>query len=706
MGAAAVSAFLWLLSVPTAPDCQRLSSLSPDIDRLYCSQIAASSGNVDDLLSGLALMASWDETHPLYAEAQNWMEEWSSSILEIARDAVRQGDLERGRQLSQQIPASSPSYDDAVAALAQWDETWTWGEDLMQQAQEAIKASNWGEVTAIVQVLRRSEYRYWRLQQPQMLNEQVTLEKAAQRQRADVLRLARPGSLEALRQAIALAQQVDPDTYAWAQLQPSLNQWGNRLLDQGLKDWYATRLPEAIAGGSLVTDIPDLAIDAHDLMILSRARQRAMDSFTHWAPTVSHLWELNRAIATAKAITPGSRFYPQAAASIVSWERQLLDLSQLYQARLAADGQQISSYQAAISSAAVVEAGRMRRMQAQTLAAHWQQEIERIEDAPRLQAARQLAKPGAVEDLRSAIARAGQIESDRALYPEAQGAIAQWTNQIQTIEDQPILDRARRYASQGRLRQAVQEVSAVRGGRALSGEATALRRQWQARLNAAARPERPPSTSSPKAVTPTPEPAPPPVRQPKVQRPAATLPPQSVPPVLRPAPQDIVPPEPEASPSQPPLFNQSPASGLYPSEMPTRLTPAPPRFSNEFVDETGSVAEPVTGAPPPCWSRQRLPRLPPPAPPRAAPSPAAPAPVLERSALPELAPETGDALEPQSRALPSPQAAPALADAQLKASSIVAPPELVDLLPETASARFLGDSEAFPLLYAAPLFVM
>ena len=55
----------------------------------------------------------------------------------------------------------------------------------------------------------------------------------------------------------------------------------------------------------------------------------------------------------------------------------------------------------------------MRRMQAQTLAAHWQQEIERIEDAPRLQAARQLAKPGAVEDLRSAIARAGQIESDQ-----------------------------------------------------------------------------------------------------------------------------------------------------------------------------------------------------------------------------------------------------------------------------------------------------
>lgn len=700
MGAAAVSAFLWLLSVPTAPECQRLSSLSPDIDRLYCSQIAASSGDAEDLLAGLALMSSWKETHPLYNEAQNWMAEWSASILEIADRTVRQGNLEQGRQLAQQIPARSPNHEDALAALAEWDETWAWGEDLVSQAQAAIRASQWGEVTQVIQTLRYSEYRYWRSQQTQALSEQVSSEKAAQRRRSDAQRAAQAGTPEGLSQAIGLAQQIETNTYTWAQMQPELNQWGDRLLDKGLKDWYATRFPEAIAVGELVAGVPDLAIDAHDLMILSRARKRAIASFTNWEPTIAHLWDLNRAIATAKAITPESRFYPQASSSIASWEEQIQDLSQLYQARLAADGGAVASYQTAISSAAEIDAGHLRRLQSQTLAAHWQREIERIEDQPYLRAAQQLAQSGGVADLRAAVVRAGQIQSDRALYGEAQGAIAKWTEQIQTIEDRPILDQARQHASRGQLGRAIREASAVRAGRALYGEARTLRRQWQAQIDAARqRSARQRPNLSPNAPAATPAPAAvrsAPARKPEVRQSAgqpAALPRIETVPGDRPAQSSTAPTVEFRGPVVAPLPDpQLPPDAVYPSETPAALTPAAPRFSNEFVDESGSVAEPLDVAPrspatpsAPGDQTSAAPGSP------AAPDPAAPA-DSRRSALPEAASEVGEApLGPQSR----------LSD--------TAPPERIDLLPESsslASAEFLGDESAFPLLYAGPLFVI
>ncbi|MGB3614337.1 MAG: hypothetical protein WBA10_11145, partial [Elainellaceae cyanobacterium] len=733
MGAAAVGAFLWLLSVPTATDCQRLSSLSPDIDRLHCSQAAAASGDVEDLLAGLDLMAGWPETHPLHGEAQRWMGDWSSDILNIAHQAVREGDLARGRQLSQRIPVSSPSYDEAVAVIAGWDAAWAWGDGLLAQADAALQSSNWGEVSYVIQALRQSEYRYWRVDQPKALTARMAQEKAAQRHRVQALQLAEAGTVEGWRKAIAAAQQIDSQTFVWSQLQPSLNQWGERLLEQGRQHWYAMRLDEAIAISATVADIPTLAVDAYDLAILSRARRRATATVTNWEPTVSHLWDLNRAIATTKAITPDSRFYPQAAASIASWEMQLQDLGQLYQAQLAADGGQIPAFQMAIARASAVEGGHLRRLQAQTLTAHWQREVERIEDTPRLQEARQIAASGAVDALQSAIARASQIQPNRALHAEAQQAVARWTGQIQTIQDRPILDQARRYASQGQLSQAIARAGAVGSGRALTSEARGLQQRWRAQLDAAARPE-----TSARPTTPANDADS--RRQPQLGNAASEQLPRPEARSRRSSTQNIqipalVPAPSPANSADEPLFNQQAPSSAYPVNAPPPVPASAAPFSEIFGEDLGqgaagqgSVPQQDNAAPSTISSPNPMP--PSESPTNSAPStgivpgagavPLSPRPSVNesQSASPEPLSRSGLLLEPvsqqptgrpqtqqQSSLWNRPDAAIAVAVAAAHPNA----PETIALPPEVVlspAESYFEDATAFPLLYAGPLFAL
>lgn len=115
--------------------------------------------------------------------------------------------------------------------------------------------------------------------------------------------------------------------------------------------------------------------------------------------------------------------------------------------------------------------------------AQWEQQQDR-EDAARLQQAQQLAQAGNVEDLRMAVAAAQQVLYGTARYEQAQTAIAQWRQQIETIEDRPYLDRAQQLASEGNLQAAINEASNVGWGRALYGDARDRMADWRDRIYA------------------------------------------------------------------------------------------------------------------------------------------------------------------------------------------------------------------------------
>jgi len=119
-----------------------------------------------------------------------------------------------------------------------------------------------------------------------------------------------------------------------------------------------------------------------------------------------------------------------------------------------------------------------------TIDAYFQRRDREREQEARTQLAqaRQLASNGSVENLQSAIDQASQILYGTPRYEEAQEDIQTWRSQIEMIEDQPYLDRARALASQGdiaSIEAAINEARQIGWGRSLYEEAYSAIEQWR-----------------------------------------------------------------------------------------------------------------------------------------------------------------------------------------------------------------------------------
>ena len=139
----------------------------------------------------------------------------------------------------------------------------------------------------------------------------------------------------------------------------------------------------------------------------------------------------------------------------------------------------------AIDLAQTITPDRPQRVYAQTLIADWRKAIQQAEDRPYLVAAQNLAKTGEIKQLKAAIVLAGRIPLGRALRPEAQNAVFDWQQQIQTIEDQPFLKQAQALANQKKLKEAIQAAAKVPPSRALSKDAQALIQTWTVQVQTA-----------------------------------------------------------------------------------------------------------------------------------------------------------------------------------------------------------------------------
>jgi hypothetical protein len=115
----------------------------------------------------------------------------------------------------------------------------------------------------------------------------------------------------------------------------------------------------------------------------------------------------------------------------------------------------------------------------------WRAQVETIEDQPYLERAEQIAVFEDINSLQAAIAEVSQVRRGRALYPEARRKIRNWTAKIQQIQDQPYLDQARELAQSGNLPVAISTAQQIASsGRALSGEAQAAIDDWQGQISA------------------------------------------------------------------------------------------------------------------------------------------------------------------------------------------------------------------------------
>jgi hypothetical protein len=478
-------AFWWILTPPPTVDCKTISSLSTDMDRLYCAQQAARSGEIPKILAGLELASQWTPDRPLYPEAQRLIAEWSDPILLASRKKIEQSDLRGAIELASRIPPSSPLYKEAQAEIAHWKKYWRQGEAITTAARTAMRNQNWLLAEEKIGDLKGFNQDYWRFDQVRALSQLLSAEKQGRRILMEAQQIARTGQPDQLGAAIAQVSKMDKKTFAWADTQPLLKQWSETLLALGYQNWVKGNLTEANRMATLVSPNPNLAQTAQELLWLSQARQHALGSNTTMKPTLPQIWNLTAAIATAALIKPESRFYQQAQTALKDWQAQLQDLTLLQSAWIVGEVPTVFTKQLAQLQAHQIGRDRPRRAQAQTLIAYWTTEAQKIEDRPYLIYARKVAEKGTISALQAAIAQAGQIGLKRPLRLEAQTLIGEWTYKIQAIEDQPILDRASVTANQGNLSGAIQIAATVAPGRALYGQAQSLIGGWQAQIRAA-----------------------------------------------------------------------------------------------------------------------------------------------------------------------------------------------------------------------------
>lgn len=481
-GTLAATAFLWLTRLPPPPNCRSLSAAPTSMERLYCVRESTQVGDVPHLLAGIEVVSQWDSSDPLYGEAQESLVDWSHKLLWLAKERLAESDFEGAIELANQVPADSPVHAEAQAAIADWKAQWQQGEEIYAASIDALKQQEWNKASDLIVDLGNLEHDYWRLQRTEELTETVAAERTAWNTLRQARLLVKGNQPEKLSQAIALVQAVGRERYIWHQVNAELTQWGKTVTAVSLKRWQAGNLDGAIA---LALPVPlDYVPDpiVKDMIHYGRAVELATHPDSVWQPSWEQIWQLREATNSARQIQPNSPLYTQAQAQMQDWQAQLQDLTQLQFANITASIEHPFTYQLAIDQAQIIAAGRPRRLQAQTLAAYWGQEIQRMQDRPYLRAAERVAALGTIASFQQAIGIANQLQQ-RVLWNEAQAAIAQWHDQIEIIQDKPILTEAQTLADAEKLLEAIAKADTIAPDRALYSQAQAAINGWQIKLD-------------------------------------------------------------------------------------------------------------------------------------------------------------------------------------------------------------------------------
>ncbi|MBW4517396.1 MAG: hypothetical protein KME11_19500 [Timaviella obliquedivisa GSE-PSE-MK23-08B] len=478
-GGLGTAALVWLTALPPLPNCQQVSQLTVDGERLYCAQQAAQTGELPKIVASLEMLKQWDQEHPLYTEASRLIDDWSAQILANARIKMQENDAKGAIEAIKHIPKTSPAYAEGQEIVKEWRQQWQKGKDVYGKAQTAMKQQNWDEVSEQILVLSKFDHTYWSTIQTNVLSQQLGVERQARQLLIKAQAFSKNNSYRGVKEAVSLAQKVPPKTYAGADAKVSLTQWSKLLLTAGFRQWDSGDRRGAILT-LLLAPASNTAPEVQDLVRFGNAYSLVNSSESLWVPTGEQIWNLMEAIAAIKQVKSTSPFYPQAQAYLKAWQTSLKDAVQVKYATLAAGMGQHSTLKLAIAQAKQVPLGHVRRVQAQTLIAYWAEEVERIEDEPFMVRAKDLAKSGTIPDLKLAIAQARNIQLGRALRGQAQDWISTWRGQIEVIEDQPILAQAQAFGRQGKLNEAIDAASRIKAKRALYPEAQTAILGWRA----------------------------------------------------------------------------------------------------------------------------------------------------------------------------------------------------------------------------------
>ena len=478
------AALLWLLVNPPQPNCEQISPLSADGERLYCAHKAAESRDVKQLETALALVESWPEEHPLYQLGQQMTGEWTKLIISVAHQKIREGNLQAALDTVAKIPKSSPAYSRVEEAVAGWKKQWAEGQSLYDKAEQAMKAMDWKKASAYSLAMSKLDNVHWQSIKFREILERMALEKKGWQILKDARYLIYEETANEYGEAIALAKKIDPKLYIRDRAEKDIQKWSRSLIEIATKRIEDQDLKGAIVAIEYIPSDYKLKKEGKDLILLGHAKaatwNQSMEGYQ-----VGNIAALVEGKAAAAQITSNSPYYQQAQTQIQKLQKQLDDLAHIQLAKAIANVGQPATLQLAIDQAKMVGLEQPKRIQAQTLIAKWRKDLLKIEDQPYVLLAKQLAKQETVDSYNSAIKQASYVALERPLRIEAQTLIAEWNKRVQIIEDSPLLAEARVLAKEGKLGQAIDVAYEIESGRVLYEEAQDEIYKWSTELQIA-----------------------------------------------------------------------------------------------------------------------------------------------------------------------------------------------------------------------------
>ena len=473
-GGVGFTAVALLLKLPAVPNCPATFWPTASASmRLYCAQVAANKQTAQNLLEAIALVDSLPKDHPLRPEIDRHIEEWSLDILKIGDEKFEAGQLSEAIAIARRIPASVSAYKLVEQHIEGWQTIWSKAEALYEKAEQELRQSNWNQAFREAVRLTYVDNKYWATTKYDELVNQIQLGREASAKLDKAYQLSKSGTVADILAAIKQAEQISPSSYAYKEAQDLIAECGNKLLKLAQnrlerRNWkgvleIANNLPASVKLPEVKSDLIDLG------NAMSRAQSGTIP-------------DLEDAIATAQKLGAERPLYDQGQQLINRWQREIEDVGRLERARTFANSGLTDDLKTAIAEAQQIPSGNPRYQEARSQVGRWTRQVETIEDQPYLDRATQIASFGGVASLQEAIQEASRIAPGRILYRQAQNKIGEWTSSIQRIQDQPYLDQARNFANAGNLSAAITAAQQIQSGRALYTEAQSDIRSWQTEI--------------------------------------------------------------------------------------------------------------------------------------------------------------------------------------------------------------------------------
>ncbi len=460
-----------LLRLPSLPNCPAIfwPTASASL-RIYCAQLAAEKRTVKDLLRAISLVDALPKDHPLRPEIDRNIEDWAKEILELGEEAFQDGDLDKAIEAAKKIPENTSAHALVEDKIIHWESVWKKAEDIYRQAEEALKNQELRQAFRIATQLLGIGNQYWENTKYRELNNLIVETRQDSSKIDKAKGLADQGGLTNLLEAIKLVESIQPKSYLYTKAQDLIAQFGRDMLNLAEAALDRRDYNEALKITRQIPDKANLQEEIRDFDVIAEAQSQA------WGGTIA---DLEAAIINVQRIKRDRPLYGRAQQLVSNWQLEIQDVTVLERAKQMAQPGTVGDLSAAIAEAQRIPFGNPRREEAEKEINQWQAQIETSEDQPYLDRAAQFASAG---DLQAAINEASRIRPGRSLYDQASRRIDEWTAEMQRLQDQPLLDRARQLASGGDLEAAIDVARQIGYGRDLYNEAQTEVNNWSAQL--------------------------------------------------------------------------------------------------------------------------------------------------------------------------------------------------------------------------------